>query len=115
MGQLSKHHQELTNGRGKCSVPMWMSGCPAGFCDQPASGHRPESKEYMDGHGTLRRMDGKYAGYVPGFACPAHGGPPLSHYGDPCIYCGIAHDDVPPGSCTGTALLAARKQEETET
>jgi hypothetical protein len=25
-----------------------------------------------------------------------------SHKGDPCIYCGIAHDDVPPGPCAGT-------------
>jgi hypothetical protein len=25
----------------------------------------------------------------------------LAHFGDPCIYCGIPHDDVPPGPCRG--------------
>ena len=27
--------------------------------------------------------------------------PTLKHYGDPCVHCGIAHDDVPPGPCQG--------------
>lgn len=26
---------------------------------------------------------------------------PMTHYGDPCIHCSIAHDDVPPGPCMG--------------
>ena len=38
MASTSKHHHELTNGVGKCSVPMWMGGFPAGFCDKPAYG-----------------------------------------------------------------------------
>ena len=48
------------------------------------------------------RDDGRYAGYVPGAACPKHGGPTLaevSHQGDPCKFCGTAHDDVAPGPC----------------
>jgi hypothetical protein len=24
-----------------------------------------------------------------------------THYGDPCIHCGIPHDDVPVGACEG--------------
>lgn len=24
-----------------------------------------------------------------------------THFGDPCIHCGIPHDDVPVGACTG--------------
>ena len=24
-----------------------------------------------------------------------------THYGDPCIHCGIPHDDVPAGPCQG--------------
>ena len=24
-----------------------------------------------------------------------------THYGDPCIHCGIGHDDVPSGDCRG--------------
>src|SRR6185437_14279311 len=23
------------------------------------------------------------------------------HFGDPCIYCGVPHDEVPPGECRG--------------
>lgn len=55
MARHSKHHSELTDGVGKCSVPMWMSGCPAGFCDKPA-------------FGTLNDQ-----GYD--LFCVAHGGP----------------------------------------
>lgn len=58
-----KHHRTLTDGVGKCSVPMWMGGCPAGFCDQPAYGE-PTT------HGQLR-----YEQYVPALACWRHGGP----------------------------------------
>jgi hypothetical protein len=25
----------------------------------------------------------------------------MTHFGDPCIHCGIPHDDVAPGACTG--------------
>lgn len=28
------------------------------------------------------------------------------HFGDPCIHCGIRHDDVPPGSCSGDTAKA---------
>ncbi len=31
---------------------------------------------------------------------------PRTHFGDPCIHCGIPHDDVPPGPCTGDASKA---------
>lgn len=75
MACMSKHHQELTNGVGKCSVPMWSGGCPAGFCDADAFGFRPEGKTHLRWDNYQYRDDGKYAGYVPGLACPAHGGP----------------------------------------
>ena len=26
-----------------------------------------------------------------------------THFGDPCIHCGVPHDDVPSGPCTGTS------------
>lgn len=29
-----------------------------------------------------------------------------THFGDPCIHCGVAHDDVAPGPCTGDAAKA---------
>jgi hypothetical protein len=42
---------------------MWMDGCPAGFCDEPAYGE--PTKEGRE----------QYSGYVPFLACPRHGGP----------------------------------------
>lgn len=102
MASISEHHRTLTNGVGKCSVPMWSGGCPAGFCDAPAYGERPPSKEYrVAWSGELKRMDGRYNGYVPALACPGHGGPePKYHQGDPCAHCGVPHDDVPVGPCS---------------
>ena len=72
-----KHHHELTDGVGKCSVPMWSGlGVPAGFCDKPAFGKQVPCKMYRDAYtGELCRFDGKRSGYIPGLACPAHGGP----------------------------------------
>ena len=32
-----------------------------------------------------------------------------AHYGDPCIHCGVAHDDVPPGPCMGNTRLEYRR------
>ena len=68
MSTLSKHHTELNEkGEGKCSVPMWCGGLPAGFCDNPAySNHK--------GGDYYRYLDGTYSGYVPALACPIHGG-----------------------------------------
>ena len=74
MSQMSKHHQELTNGIGCCSVPMWMCGYPSGFCDSPAYGEPTQSEKFWNGREWLR-TDGKYNGYVPGLACLGHGGP----------------------------------------
>jgi len=76
MSVMSKHHRELTNGAGKCSVPMWSGGCPDGFCDEPAYGFRPDCETFRDAYtGEIKRLDGRYNGYVPGLACPKHGGP----------------------------------------
>ncbi len=103
MSSCSKHHKELNErGEGKCSVPMWMGGVPAGFCDRVAYGNYINGEEFRDRDGRLRRLDGKYNGYVPHLACFRHGGPELkdvAHKGDPCEFCGIPHDDVKPGTC----------------
>lgn len=105
MARASKHHHELTNGVGKCSVPMWQMGCPSGFCDAPAYGKRPPGREFRNAWtGELIRMDGKYNGFVPGLACEGHGGPPPRHLGDPCMYCDTPHDDVPIGPCSRAAV-----------
>ena len=101
MASTQKHHHEMTNGVGKCSVPMWTyPGVPAGFCDKPAYGKPTSCQQFRDGWtGEMKRMDGKFNGYVPGLACEGHGGPPPTHFGDPCIRCDTPHDDVPVGPC----------------
>ena len=76
MTSQEHHHKLNTEGIGKCSVPMWMMGVPAGFCDEPAYGVPPPSKRYMNYCANeMQREDGRYDGYVPGLACPGHGGP----------------------------------------
>jgi hypothetical protein len=32
--------------------------------------------------------------------------PRRTHFGDPCIHCGIGHDDIKPGNCEGDARKA---------
>lgn len=67
MACCSKHHMELDEkGLGKCSVPMWMNGCPAGFCDKEAYGEQPPE---------VRKRWFKGSAYAPHLACPGHGGP----------------------------------------
>lgn len=65
MAQLSECHKTLTYGVGKCSVPMWCAGMPAGFCDEPAFG--PQTPR--------PRWDTVPRSYAPALACPGHGGP----------------------------------------
>ena len=86
--QCSTKNKELTNGAGCCSVPMWMGGMPAGFCDDPAYGERPPGQTwYNDAVKEVMRYDGKYAGYVPALACPGHGGPKKHEVLNLCDYC----------------------------
>lgn len=71
MARLAPCHETLTDGVGRCSVPMWMGGCPAGFCNEPAYGKQePGQTRYGE------RTDGRWwPGYCSGLACYAHGGP----------------------------------------
>lgn len=75
MSTLNSHHKELTDGVGKCSVPMWSGGVPAGFCDAVAYGPQlPGQQRYGNwdhSYGSMRWVDG----YCSGLACYAHGGP----------------------------------------
>lgn len=82
--RCSEHHMVLNkDGVGKCSVPMWINECPAGFCDRPAYGKPVPGAEYRNAYtGELQRFDGRYNGYVPGLACPIHGGPEAPIRGD---------------------------------
>lgn len=66
MSVLFPHHQVLTDGIGKCSVPMWSGGLPAGFCDEPAYGKQLSHKDAF----------GRDRAFAPALACPHHGGPP---------------------------------------
>jgi len=86
--RLNKNHKELTNGVGKCSVPAWMNGVPAGFCDKEAYGERPHSETYWNYAAKKEmRMDGRYSGYVGGLACPNHGGDKKEVALNLCQYC----------------------------
>jgi hypothetical protein len=72
--RLSTHHEKLTDGVGKCSVPVWQMGCPAGFCDAEAYGpQEPGQRRYGE---YSRAWGGKwFDGYCSGLACYNHGGP----------------------------------------
>lgn len=76
MATLSEHHKTTTTlGNGRCSVPMWMNGLPAGFCDEPAYG--PQTKQYLDG---FKYRDPRYnrPAFASALACHCHGGPTLA-------------------------------------
>lgn len=64
---------------GKCRVPMWMGGFPAGFCDQPANGPQLPM-EVLFWKRAWRREDRPYC---TGPCCPNHGGP---RDGEPIIF-----------------------------
>lgn len=95
MSTLWKHHQELNScGEGKCSVPMWMGGGPAGFCDRTAYGERPRAEVFRRWDGYEYRADGLYAGYVPALACPMHGGPKVRVFRDGNAWCAVHPDFI---------------------
>jgi hypothetical protein len=82
-------------GEGLCSVPMWMGGCPAGFCDNPAYGERPTCREWRNVYsGEWMREDGRFSGYVPGLACPIHGGPRYRTFMDGNAWCAVKPDFI---------------------
>jgi hypothetical protein len=56
----------LPADEGKCSVPMWRGGMPAGFCDDPAFGEPLPKPKWWPKDDQV---------YVPFLACPGHGGP----------------------------------------
>ena len=94
--RLNAHHQKVDElGFGKCSVPMWSGGCPAGFCDDDAYGERPPSpmrKNYCSGQ--MEREDGRYSGYIGGLACPGHGGPRIRTFKDGTSWCAVKPDFI---------------------
>lgn len=82
-------------GEGLCSVPMWMNGIPAGFCDRPAYGNRPNGSTWRNAYtGEEMRHDGRYNGYVPGLACECHGGPRIRTFKDGNAWCAVKPDFV---------------------
>lgn len=73
---LLEHENAISGVMGCCSAPMWLGGLPAGRCNEKAFGERAPSRMWMNySAGRLMREDGLYDGYVPGLACPKHGGP----------------------------------------
>jgi hypothetical protein len=76
-------------GIGRCSVPMWSMGMPAGFCNEEAYGERLPTKIHTRWDGHTYAEDGRYAGYVPYLACPAHGGPKVRTFMDGNAWCAV--------------------------
>lgn len=62
---------------GKCQVPMWMNGTPAGLCGEPSNG--PQLPKTYLAHSRAWPD----APYCFGPCCPKHGGP---RDGDPIIF-----------------------------
>ncbi len=118
--RMQECHRKLDkDGRGKCSVPMWSNGCPDGFCEEDAYGQRPEGETYRDASGRIHRHDGLYDGYVPGLACPAHGGPKTRVFMDGNAWCAVLPDFVnlqesPAGFGDTPDLARAALHEETK-
>jgi hypothetical protein len=98
---------------GKCRVPMWQMGAPAGFCGKPTRG--PQAPlDYL--RFTRGRPDWPYCS---GPCCEAHGGP---REGEPIIFqdgyteagrpmwCAVRHDfenlQESPAGFSGDARLA---------
>ena len=88
MATLSPHHQTLILGVGRCSVPMWSGGLPAGFCDELAYGKQVPDCGRGGDYGPGWRDGRWYSGgvwnpvYCSGLACYAHGGPAKSLGGE---------------------------------
>lgn len=54
---------------GKCRVPMWMGGLPAGFCGEQAFGHQLPARVLWNDRNIDRPA------HCHGHCCPMHGGP----------------------------------------
>ncbi len=90
--RLSEHHEKVNAiGVGKCSVPMWSGGAPAGFCDKDAYGPRLPTV-IRNGPNGAWAEDGGYSGFVSGLACPMHGGPSVRVFMDGNMWCAVNPD-----------------------
>ena len=102
MSVLSECHKKLTNGVGRCSVPMWMMGCPAGFCDEPAYGEQEKGQtRYGEWSSAWRKW---FPGYCSGLACYNHGGPRKEAALNLCDYC---QNEIP--TCEGSPSFGTGK------
>lgn len=82
MSRIAPHHAPGCGITGKCSIPMWSSGTPTGFCDNEAYGEQyAEGTSHAPGHWSRRDSNGFHLNphnrppYAPGFCCKQHGGP----------------------------------------
>ena len=86
MSVLNECHKSLDDsGVGKCSVPMWCMGMPAGFCDREAYGEQ-ESGQRRYGEWSMGRF---YQEYCTGLACFLHGGPGIRVFKDGDSFCAV--------------------------
>lgn len=94
---MTHHHKLDAEGRGRCSVPMFMGGGSAGFCDETAYGERLPTRIHIQHYpGGYREWaeDGGYTGHVPGLACPRHSGPKTRVFKDGSAWCAVRPDFI---------------------
>jgi hypothetical protein len=88
MRSQEHHHKLDETGIGKCSVPMWCNGLPAGFCDKQAFGEEENGQirygQWIRGHWE--------SCYIPGLACYHHGGPKSRVFQDGNAWCAVWPD-----------------------
>lgn len=78
-GQTAPDRQTFAWSGGKCQVPMWMAGCPAGHCGEPANGRQLPLEVLWNQRGWPNDQ----VPYSFGPCCPKHGGP---RDGEPILF-----------------------------
>lgn len=79
-GSAQPHTPAAWEG-GKCRVPMWIMGTPAGLCGEPANG--PQWPISLLQYERPRGFGDGVAPYCHGPCCPKHGGP---RDGEPILF-----------------------------
>lgn len=62
---LQEHEDAIDGVLGRCSVPMWMNGCPAGTCEHKAFGRVVPEPYYRNAWtGEERTITGRLRSYA---------------------------------------------------
>lgn len=70
MSVMNEKHKPVCGQAGACSVPMYIAGSPAGFCDEKSYG-----EQYTGAHLPWRYQLPNHPPLALGYCCEGHGGP----------------------------------------